>query len=220
MRKNYTKIVFVVDRSGSMSKIKSDMEGGFKTFIAEQKKAKLGKCDVSVYQFDDHYEAVFENKDIADVPEYNLIPRNMTALYDAVGKTINTVGDQLAKLHEDDRPDRVMMVIITDGLENSSQEFTAQKVQELVKQQTNKYNWQFTYLGSNQDAWAVGGTLGIASDSTMTYANNSRGIKGVWDSLNNATVSYRACADASSAVLSYCAADLKEQQEALKEPTK
>lgn len=220
MKKSYTKIVFVIDRSGSMSSIKTDMEGGLKNFLAEQKKAKLGKCDVSLYQFDDHYETVYESKDIDEVPDYSLTPRNMTALYDAVGKTINRVGSQLAALKEDDRPDRVMMVIITDGLENSSSEFTAAKIQEMVKHQTNKYNWQFSYLGSNQDAWAVGGALGIAAGSTMTYANNVRGIKGVWDSLNNATVSYRACVDANSAVLSYTAADVKEQQAALQEPTK
>lgn len=218
MKQNYTKIVFVIDRSGSMSTIKNDMEGGFKTFISEQKKANLGKCDVSLYQFDDSYEPVFENKDIAEVPEYTLAPRNMTALYDAVGKTINKVGNQLAQLKEEDRPDRVMMVIITDGLENSSQEFTAKKVSELVKHQTDKYNWQFSYLGSNQDAWAVGATLGIKSSSTMTYANNSRGVTSSWSALNSATVSYRSCVDSKSAVLSYTAADLKEQEEAFKQP--
>lgn len=220
MKKSYTKIVFVIDRSGSMSTIKNDMEGGLKNFIAEQKKANLGKCDVSLYQFDNVYETVYENKDLADVPEYNLSPRNMTALYDAVGKTINRVGDQLRTLAESDRPDRVMMVIITDGQENSSSEFTATNIQELVKHQSDKYNWQFSYLGSNQDAWAVGGALGIAANSTLTYANNRRGVIGAWDSLNNATVSYRACADANSAVLSYTAADVKLQEDALKEPQK
>lgn len=218
MKNNYTKIVFVIDRSGSMSSIKQDMEGGLKTFIEEQKKLKLGKCDVSIYQFDDVYEPVFENKDIYEAPEYKLWPRNSTALYDAVGKTINAVGVQLAKLNEDDRPDRVMMVIITDGQENSSREFTSEKIKELVKHQSDKYNWQFSYLGSNQDAWAVGGALGIDSSSTMTYANNTRGVKSAWSSLSCATGAFRSAEYAGAATLSYCAADLNEQQEALKEP--
>ena len=218
MKNNYTKIVFVIDRSGSMSAIKTDMEGGFKTFIAEQKKANLGKCDVSVYQFDDLYESVFENRDITDVPEYRLWPRNMTALYDAVGKTINKVGEQLAELDEKERPEKVMMVIITDGHENSSTEFTAQRVRELVQHQSEKYNWQFSYLGSNQDAWAVGSTLGISKSSTLTYANNSKGVGSSWESLTRATVTYRSCVDTKSAVLSYTDVDLQAQQEAFKQP--
>lgn len=218
MKSNYTKIVFVIDRSGSMIKIRTDMEGGFKTFIAEQKKANLGKCDVSVYQFDDVYESVFENKDINEVPEYSLHPRNMTALYDAIGKTINRVGQQLSDLNENDRPDKVMMVIITDGLENSSTEFNDKKVRELVKHQSEKYNWQFSYLGSNQDAWAVGSTLGINKASTLTYASNSKGVESSWESLTRATVTFRACADTQSAVLAYTDVDLKAQQEAFKQP--
>jgi uncharacterized protein YegL len=216
MKKNYTKIIFVIDRSGSMTNIKNDMEGGLKNFISEQIKLNVGKCDVSLYQFDDVYESVFENKDITNTPEYTLNPRNATALYDAIGNTINRVGNQLSQLKEEDRPDRVMMVIITDGMENSSKEYNAAKIKEMITHQSETYNWQFSYLGSNQDAWAVSQDLGICNDSTMTYANNSIGVDSVWASLSTATTMYRSCTNAVSAKLVYTNADLKAQEEAFK----
>jgi uncharacterized protein YegL len=220
MKQNYTKIVFVIDRSGSMERIKNDMNGGFKTFIDAQKSANLGKCDVSVYQFDHELEPVFEHKNIMDSPSYALVPRGGTALYDAVGKTILKVGAQLGAMDENERPDRVMMVITTDGEENSSVEFNVKKIKEMVTHQTDVYHWQFTYLGSNQDAWEVGKTLGVASASTLTYANNARGVNSSWTSLSEATKGYRSTEVVYTGSFAYTNSDLEEQSEALKEPQK
>lgn len=217
MKQNYTKIVFIIDRSGSMVSIKNDMDGGFKTFIETQKSTNFGTCDVSVYQFNQEFETVFENKNIVDSFSYNLVPNGGTALYDAVGKTILKVGGQLSAMDENERPDRVLVVIITDGEENSSVEFNDKKIKEMITHQTDAYHWQFTYLGSNQDAWEVGKTLGVAPESTMTYANNTRGVSGSWSSLSEAVTAYRSITHGQKS-FAYTESDLKEQSEALKEP--
>lgn len=219
MKQNYTKIVFIIDRSGSMERIKSDMNGGFKTFIEAQKAANFGTCDVSVYQFDHEFETVFAHKNIMDSISYNLVPRGGTALYDAVGKTILKVGADLATMDESERPDRVLVAIITDGEENSSDEFDAEKVKKMITHQTDVYHWQFTYLGSNQDAWEVGKGLGVAAGSTMTYANNARGVRGSWSSLSEAVTTYRSMTGDTKS-FTYTESDLTEQAEALKEPQK
>ena len=119
MDDNYTDITVILDRSGSMSTIKTDMEGGLNSFFAKQRELD-GLCKVSLHQFDDKYETVFENKDIADVPEVKLEPRGMTALLDAIGKTVNSLGLRLSELNESDRPGKVVVLIITDGFENHS----------------------------------------------------------------------------------------------------
>lgn len=192
MKQNYTKIVFVIDRSGSMSNIAKDMEGGLETFISEQKKNNLGQCDVSIYQFDDHYDVVYENVDINQAPKYSLTPRGSTAMLDAVGRTINSVGETLSKMKEEDRPDRVLFVIITDGYENASKEFKDHQVKDLIKQQTEQYNWTFTYLGANQDAWAVGTSLGMDQSKILKYAADQMGTQNAWKSLDCNVKRYRA----------------------------
>lgn len=191
MKQNYTKIVFVIDRSGSMSNIAKDMEGGLETFISEQKNNNLGQCDVSLYQFDDQYDVVYENVDLNQVKKYSLTPRGSTAMYDAIGRTINSVGENLSKMKEEDRPDRVLFVIITDGYENASKEFKDSKVKDLIKQQTEQYNWTFTYLGANQDAWAVGASLGMDQSKILNYCASSVGTMNAWGSLNSNVSRYR-----------------------------
>ena len=121
MKKDYTKIVFVVDRSGSMASIAKDIIGGYNKFIADQKALKVGTCDVSFYQFDTTYNAVYENTPIdfvKDLDEKTFVPRGGTALLDAVGRTIENVGKQLSNMNENDRPDKILVVILTDGEEN------------------------------------------------------------------------------------------------------
>jgi hypothetical protein len=211
MKKDYTKIVFVVDRSGSMSKIAADIIGGYNRFINDQKSLNHGSCDVSFYQFDDIYESVYENRvlnEVTDLNDKTYVPRNMTALYDAIGKTINRLGETLKNLNENDRPEKLLFVVITDGLENSSQEFTADKVREMIKHQTEKYNWQFSYIGANQDAWSVGGSLGFAQKDTLTWASNKGGTEKLWDSLTRNVSDYR-----TKAYYAFSAADIKAQED-------
>ena len=160
MRSDYTHVSVLLDRSGSMDSIRTDVEGGFNTFINSQKEVP-GKLTVTLSQFDDVYELVYANKDISEVPELDLVPRNMTALTDSLAKVINDTGAALAALPERDRPGKVLILIITDGQENASREYKSDQVAKMVKHQEDKYNWAFQYLGANQDSVLAAGAVGI-----------------------------------------------------------
>ncbi len=159
MRNDLTDITLVVDRSGSMSHIKNDAEGGVNAFVRQQA-MEQGNALLTLVQFDTEYEFVHRGVDIRQVPRYNLHPRGMTALLDAVGRAIHETGSRLAKMNEADRPGLVVFVIMTDGLENSSVEFTKQKVKELIDHQQTVYNWQFIFLGADQDAFGEASRMG------------------------------------------------------------
>jgi hypothetical protein len=168
-RSDLTHLYFLLDRSGSMQSIKSDIEGGFAAFVDEQRKAP-GECLASLSQFDDVYEVVYADKPVEDVPPLDLRPRNMTALHDAMGRLITDAGAKLAALPEDQRPGTVIVAIMTDGLENASKEWHAPAVKSLVETQTTQYNWEFLYMGADQDAVEVGTGLGIAAANSVTYS--------------------------------------------------
>ena len=184
MKTGYTDISFILDRSGSMSSIKSDTEGGFNTFLAEQKKVD-GECTVNLYQFDSHYEVVYENIPVADAPELLLTPRGNTALLDAIGRTVEGRGAYYATLAEDQRPEHVIMVIMTDGEENASKEYTLDMIKSMLEHQQDAYHWQVIYLGANQDAIKVGAQMGIQKDSTMSYATSAAGVGSSYASVSN-----------------------------------
>jgi len=186
----FTHIAVILDRSGSMATLKTDMEGGFNTFIEEQKKV-AGRCTLSLYQFDDVYEVVYKGKEVKDVPVLDLQPRNMTALLDAVGKTINDVGTELAALKEEERPGKVILVIITDGQENASHEFKRERISEMIKHQEDKYTWQIVFLGANFDAYTEGMGLGFTGSKCMTYAANAVGTRCCYSSVSAKITDYR-----------------------------
>lgn len=169
---NKTLIAVLLDRSGSMTTIKEDVEGGFNAFIAEQKKVE-GTCRVTLAQFDNTYDVVYTDKDINDVPSLDLQPRGMTALLDSMGKLITDTGAELASLPEDERPGSVIVAIMTDGQENSSREWARPQIKKLVEEQTEKYGWQFLYLGADQDAIEVGTSVGILADNSLTYTRGN-----------------------------------------------
>lgn len=184
---NLTEIVCVIDRSGSMAKIKSDAIGGFNTFLKDQK-AVGTPCKFTYVQFDEEYELVYDGINIQGMPPLNdgtFVPRGMTALYDAIGRTINAVGERLAKTPEDKRPGRVVFVILTDGLENASREFHRDRVFSMISTQRNEFNWEFVFLAANMDAQEVAASIGIKYAANFTpdgahtnqiYANVSRGV--------------------------------------------
>lgn len=192
MKKDLCEIVVLLDRSGSMQTIKSDMEGGFDRFMEEQRKMP-GECRVSLFQFDTDYEAVYEGRQVADVPKCSLVPRGGTALVDALGRTINAVGDRFAKSPESDRPEKVVFLVITDGQENSSHEFTTQKVREMVKHQADAYRWQFVYLGADASAFAEAGKLGIAIP--VQFSATAKGADRMYARTSAAVCSYRSGGD-------------------------
>lgn len=173
MKASYSHITVILDRSGSMVSKKSDVIGGFNRFLDEQK-AVPGECTVTLVQFDsqDPYEILRDFSPLADVKplgkEYQ--PRGNTPLYDAVGRDIADTGAKLEALAESHRPSKVIFVIVTDGLENASREYDQKKVAAMTKEQTEKYGWQFVYLGANQDAMAEGEKVGFTRGMSANYS--------------------------------------------------
>lgn len=165
---NYTHIAVLLDRSGSMENIKTDTEGGFKTFLDEQKAAP-GRATIALSQFDSVYEVVYRPQDITLAADLKLVPRGSTALLDGMGRIITETGTYLAALDEDKRPSNVVVVIITDGEENASIEWTRDKVFAEITKQQNDYGWTFIFLASNQDAIAAGASFGVHAGTSMTY---------------------------------------------------
>lgn len=170
---NYTHLLTIVDRSGSMSAIEHDMRGGLDELFKSQAEED-GTCLVDYVQFDTTYELVFEDKPVADARAV-LKPRGGTALLDAIGRGVTELGEKLAALSEDERPANVIVVVVTDGHENSSREWTAAKVKELVERQENEWNWTFTFLGANMDAVATAQNYGFNPANSLTYTTNNTG---------------------------------------------
>lgn len=189
MKKDYTHITILLDRSGSMLSVANDVIGGIGTFIKEQKSAP-GECTISIHQFDNEYKTDVSFKPINEVSE-NIVfePRGMTALYDGVGKAIMETGAALSAMKEEDRPEKHIFVIFTDGAENASREFTYATVKPLIEEHTNKYSWEFMFLGANIDAVSVGTSFGLSAAKSMNYAVGS--TVDVYASLSAKTVAYR-----------------------------
>jgi len=165
---NLTHIYLLLDRSGSMQSIKTDTEGGFAAFVEEQKRTP-GECRVTLAQFDNHYDVVYTDRPIAEVPALDLQPRGSTALLDAMGRLITDAGAKLAALSEAERPGTVIVAIMTDGHENASQEWDHPAIKALVEQQTGQWGWQFLYMGADQDAIEVGRNIGVTAANSVTY---------------------------------------------------
>ncbi|MCW4386336.1 VWA domain-containing protein [Salinibacterium sp. SYSU T00001] len=174
---NYTAMLLVIDRSGSMSTIRDDMVGGLNAMIAEQAK-RPGLLTLDVVTFDDVIEWQCSMAD-ATATTISLDPRGMTALFDAIGVSVTEFGRALAALPEHARPETVQVVVVTDGHENSSREYGAGAVRALVSQQQEKYGWDFVFLGANQDAVLTGESLGFAADSSLTYTTDAAAVGAV-----------------------------------------
>jgi hypothetical protein len=175
---NYTHYVLVIDRSGSMHSIRADAQGGINQFIKDQI-ALPGRATLSLYDFNWDVRTVFNFRKLSpeDNWTYRLGPSGGTALLDAVGFAVTEVGEKLDALPEAERPGKVVVLITTDGEENSSREYTLAQVKKLVTRQQDKYGWQFSYIGANVDAFANGASLGIGQDQSLSYAATPRGTK-------------------------------------------
>lgn len=170
MRNDLVEVVFVLDRSGSMDLRKSDTQGGLNEFVRQQK-LEPGEVNFTLVQFDDQYEVVYSGP-IANFPEFVFHPRGITALNDAICKAIVDTGERLKNMPEDQLPGLVTFVILTDGLENASKEYTRQQVKDMIEHQSTKYSWKFLYLGANQDAICVGQSY------SMSVSANYNNIQG------------------------------------------
>jgi hypothetical protein len=176
-----------------METVRMDTIGGFNEFLKTQKAAP-GEATFTLVQFDDQYEIVHDGINIKEVPELiaeTFVPRGWTALLDAIGRTVNTTGARLAALSEDERPSKVIFLILTDGEENKSTEFTRAKINEMIKHQTEVYQWDFVFLGANQDAIKSGESMGIKAGNSMTYVADSQGTADAFFSVGVTMCAYR-----------------------------
>ena len=197
MRTDLTDITMVIDRSGSMQSIRTDAEGGINSFI-EQQKQEPGETLLTLVQFDTEYEFVHSGVPVKQIPAFTLVPRGSTALLDAVGRAINETGARLAAMAESQRPALVVFVIVTDGAENSSREFTRDQIRTMVEHQQSAYKWQFTFLAANQDAFAEGASMGIAQDGIAAYSMGK--VRGSWDAASKKMSRMRKAAGEGAAV--------------------
>lgn len=202
MKKDFTYIIFLIDRSGSMSRLRDDTIGGFNAFIAEQKKVP-GKAVLTLAQFDNEFEINYEAMDIQLVPDLTtetFVPRGATALRDAAARLMISAGAKLSAMKEEDRPENVIFVVITDGQENSSKEIPAYILKEMIELQTNTYNWKFLFLGANIDAAMVAGDMGMHG---LSYKATGAGILRSIDTASSYVGSRRTGnLDAANAILS------------------
>jgi uncharacterized protein YegL len=187
MNLNRTAIGVIIDRSGSMSSTRDDTIGGFNTFLKDQK-ALPGEADLTLVLFDTEYTVVHDGVKLTDVPDLTTatyVPRGGTALLDAIGQTINTMGAKLAAIPEDDRPGKVILAILTDGEENSSREYKHDQILGMLKEQQDKYSWEIVYFGANQDAIQVGGLMGLAAGASMNYVADSHGTRSAYAGMSD-----------------------------------
>jgi hypothetical protein len=179
MKKDYCEIIMVLDESGSMSSCKSDTVGGVNEFLNNQKRL-AGEVKVTLVKFSDYYKVINDAAPLQQIEylnDHNYTPSNTTALLDAVGKTINKTGQRLAAMKEKNRPEKVIFVIITDGFENASQEFSQSEVFKMVTHQKEKYSWEFTFLGADIDTW--GEEIGIVRNVKIGKNDLKRSFKGL-----------------------------------------
>lgn len=193
MKDNFTSINVIIDASGSMQHLTHDTIGSFNTFLAEQKIVP-GEAVFSLCIFSTNYRLVHDFAVLTSVPELTnkvYSPNGGTALLDAMGATIDSVGARLAAMPEEERPSKVIFLIITDGAENSSKRFNADQIRAKVQHQKDVYSWEFCFMGANIDAIADGTNLGISAQNTLNYAPTASGTKALYSSVSNSMRSYR-----------------------------
>ena len=194
MKKNLTEIVFILDRSGSMAGLEDDTIGGFNAMIQKQK-GEEGEAYVSTILFDNHTEVIHDRVDIQKVApltrkEYYV--RGCTALLDAVGKSIHHIGNVHKYAREEDRPEKTIFVITTDGMENASREYTYDLVRKMIEHEQEKYGWEFLFLGANIDAAKEAARFGITEDRAANYHADRQGTAVIYEAVCDAVCDVRA----------------------------
>lgn len=193
MKTKLTELVFILDRSGSMSGLESDTIGGFNAMLKKQKE-EPGDALVTTVLFDDVMELLHDRYDIKKVnpvTEKEYYVRGSTALLDAIGKTIHRLGNVQKYAAENLKADKVIVVITTDGMENASNEYSYKRVQEMITRQKEKYGWEFIFLGANIDAIATAARFGIDADHTSNYHADTVGMANTFDAMNEFVVNSR-----------------------------
>jgi len=178
MNKNLTEIAYILDRSGSMNRLKKSAVTGFNTFIKEQKEA-AGDVTFSLVLFDHECQMHADRAPLIEVSpldQSTYVPRGSTALLDAIGSTIQNIGEKLAETPEDERPGKVIIAIYTDGYENSSTDYSAKAISKMIHHQTDNYGWEILFLAANEDAMATAAAYGIQRKNASHVSNDSKGM--------------------------------------------
>ena len=194
MKKNLTELVFILDRSGSMAGLEADTIGGFNAMI-EKQKGEEGEAVVSTVLFDHLSEVIHDRVDLQKIrpmtwKEYYV--RGCTALLDAVGRAIHHIGNVHKYAREEDRPEKTLFVITTDGMENASREYTYDRVRRMIGRQKERYGWEFIFLGANIDAAREAARFGISEDRAANYHADSQGTAVIYEAVSEAVCNVRA----------------------------
>jgi len=196
MKKNLTELVMILDRSGSMGGLESDTIGGYNSMLKKQRETE-GEVLVSTVLFDDESEVLYDRIPLQDMPqmtEKEYYVRGCTALLDAIGGAIHHIGNVHKYAKDEDRPEKTIFVITTDGLENASKRYSYEKVKQIVERQKEKYGWEFLFLGANIDAIETAGRFGIAPDRAANYNSDHMGTALNYEVLANAVCEMRVSA--------------------------
>ena len=193
---NITELVFIIDKSGSMSGLESDTIGGFNSTLKKEIKNEATKAYVTTVLFSDKYETLHDRVEISKIEpltekEYEV--GGSTALLDAVGSTIEHISKIHRYIRKEDVPDKTLFVIITDGMENSSHIFNRIQIKSMISAMREKHNWEFIFLGANIEAEEVAESYGILKNCSVEYNSDKIGTKAAWESIDNAVMHYRMC---------------------------
>ena len=195
MKKNLTELVFILDKSGSMSGLESDTIGGYNSMLAQQRKVD-GACVITTVLFDNRYE---------------LLHGGATALLDAIGRTIHKIASAQKNTAKDYRADKVMFVIITDGEENASREYSSARIKEMIERQKKRYGWEFIFLGANIDAVETAGRFGIDADRAVDYVPDHAGTELNFRAMSETVAAFRACGSVPTTGLDKIRQDMKKR---------
>ena len=193
MRNDLTELVFILDRSGSMHGLEKDTIGGFNS-VLERNKALPGDANITTILFDHRYTILHDRqpiRSVAPITEREYRVGGSTALLDAIGRTINKIAAAQKNTAKEYRADKVLFVIITDGEENSSREFSARKVKKMIEQQKKRYDWEFIFLGANIDAVETAGHFGIRADCAVDYVPDGEGTELNFRTMGNVLCAFR-----------------------------
>ncbi|GHV50224.1 hypothetical protein FACS1894216_02020 [Synergistales bacterium] len=194
MQTNLTELVFILDRSGSMDGLESDTIGGFNSMLAKQQ-AEPGEARITTVLFDDKYELLHDRLDlqaVSPITDADYFVRGSTALLDAIGNTINKIGNTQKQSKPEYRSDKVLFVITTDGMENASREYSYDKVKSQIERRKSQYGWEFIFLGANIDAVEVANQFGIDRSRAQNFHNDSEGVELNYRVVSQAVASFRA----------------------------
>lgn len=193
MKQGLTELAFILDKSGSMAGLEADTIGGYNSMLGKQK-AIEGECRITTVLFDNNYALLHDRIDIravSPITEKEYQVGGTTALLDAIGRTIHKIGNAQKHTADEDRAEKVMVVIITDGEENASREYSAERIKKLIEHQKKRYGWEFIFLGANIDAVDTAGRFGISPDRAQNYHADQEGIELNFRVMSEAVASFR-----------------------------